>query len=370
MRRWRLVAPRSGPPEGDVVRIVSVVGARPQFIKAAPLCKAIRQHHEEILVHSGQHFDHGMSQVFFDELGIPAPDYNLGVGGGGHGRMTGEMMGLLEELFNELHPDWVLVYGDTNTTLAGGLVAAKLNVPVAHVEAGLRSFNRRMPEEVNRVVVDHLSNLLLCPTTAAVDNLAAEGISQGVVLTGDVMLDAARMTAERVEGPQVLARYGVDEGGYYLATLHRAATSDDHSALEAVLGAFARLDAPVVFAVHPRTMKNIDAFGIRDLLESPNIVAVPPIPYLDASALLRGARKLLTDSGGMQKEAYFFGVPCVTLREETEWVETVDAGWNVLVGTDTEAILSGAMAPRPSSPRAPVYGDGHAADRIVEALSQ
>lgn len=350
------------------MRIVSVVGARPQFIKAAPVCRALRARHEEILVHSGQHFDHEMSDVFFDELQIPKPDYNLGVGGGGHGRMTGEMLGQLEELFLETGPDWVLVYGDTNTTLAAALAAAKLNINVAHVEAGLRSFNRTMPEEVNRVLADHVSALLLCPTNAAVANLAAEGISAGVELVGDVMLDTARLVAERVAEEDVLAAHGLAHGGYYLATVHRAATSDAPARLAEVLRAFEALDRPVVFAVHPRTRKNMEAAGLVPG-SSTNVRLVPPIPYLEASALLRGAHKLLTDSGGMQKEAYFFGVPCVTLREETEWVETVELGWNQLVGTAEEAIVSAALAQFDRSRERPeVYGDGHAAEKVARAL--
>ena len=352
------------------MKIVSVVGARPQFIKAAPVCRALRERHDEILVHSGQHFDHAMSDVFFDELGIPKPDYNLGVGGGGHGRMTGDMLGQLEELFIELAPDWVLVYGDTNTTLAAALAAAKLNIPVAHVEAGLRSFNRTMPEEVNRVVTDHVSALLLCPTDTAITNLAAEGISAGVVQVGDVMLDTARIVAERIAAAEVLASYGVEHGGYYLATVHRAATSDDAEQLGAVLRAFEQLDKPVVFAVHPRTRNNMEAFGRAvEAVASTNVRMVPPIPYLETSALLRGAHKLLTDSGGMQKEAYFFGVPCVTLREETEWVETVELGWNQLTGTDESVIVAAALAPFDRTIARPaVYGDGFAAQKVAEAL--
>jgi UDP-GlcNAc3NAcA epimerase len=353
------------------MRIVSIVGARPQFIKAAPVSRALREQHEEILVHSGQHFDHGMSQVFFDELGIPAPDYNLGVGGGTHGRMTGEMLGLLEELLVELTPDAVLVYGDTNTTLAGGLAAAKLNIPVAHVEAGLRSFNRSMPEEINRVVVDHVSRLLFCPTRTAVENLVAEGVTQGVELVGDVMLDTALYFAERVSAEKTCESYGVAPGDFYLATLHRQAASDDPVQLAAVVRAFARLDARVLWAVHPRTRKNLDAFGLSGLLAaSPNVRVLDPLPYLEMNGLLRVARALLTDSGGMQKEAYFFGVPCITMREETEWVETVELGWNVLTGTDESRIVEAASAPPRGAGHPPVYGDGHAAGRIAEAMGQ
>ena len=316
-------------------------------------------------MHSGQHYDYEMSDVFFEELGIPKPDYNLGVGGGGHGRMTGEMLGSLEELFVELAPDCVLVYGDTNTTLAAGLAAAKLHVPVAHVEAGLRSFNRAMPEEINRVLVDHLSEVLFAPTDAAVENLAAEGIRRGVERVGDVMLDTARLVAERIDDAEVLASRGVERGQYYLATVHRAATSDDPERLGAVLDAFGRVALPVIWPVHPRTRKNLESFA---LAVPANVCLVAPVPYLEVGALLRGARALLTDSGGMQKEAYFFGVPCVTLREETEWVETVHSGWNRLVGTDSAAIARAATAPAPDAPRPPFYGDGYAAEALVAAL--
>ncbi len=352
------------------MRVVSVVGARPQFIKAAPVCRALRERHEEILVHSGQHFDHEMSQVFFDELEIPAPDYNLGVGGGGHGRMTGEMLGLLEELLLEVRPDVVLVYGDTNTTLAAGLAAAKLQIPVAHVEAGLRSFNRSMPEEVNRVLVDHLSDVLLCPTDAAVINLQSEGITEGVHQVGDVMLDTARHFAERVDSAPVLAAHGVEAKSYYLATVHRQATSDDPGQLAQVVRALAQLPYPVIWPMHPRTRNNVLRFGLHAFIEAvPSLRVTEPLSYLDTNALLREARALLTDSGGMQKEAYFFGVPCVTLREETEWVETVELGWNTLVGTDMERILAAATLPSDCRRERPqVYGDGHAAGRCVEAL--
>lgn len=353
------------------MRIVSIVGARPQFVKAAPVCRALRVHHEEILVHSGQHYDRDMSDVFFEELQIPRPDYNLAVGSGSHGKQTGEMLAAIEELLMGLRPDVVLVYGDTNTTLAGSLAAAKLNIPVAHVEAGLRSFNRAMPEEINRVVVDHLSDTLLCPTPAAVEHLATEGITGGVELVGDVMLDTTRWVAERLDGTPMLDRLGVKAGEYFLATVHRAATSDDPERLAAVIRAFSRVDKPVVWAVHPRTDKNIDACGLRGLLDAAgNIIAVPPLAYTETAGLLKHAAGLLTDSGGMQKEAYFHGVPCVTLRDETEWTETVDLGWNRLVGTDEDAIVSAARdLPRPAA-RPAVYGDGHTADAIVRVLER
>ncbi|MDO8836898.1 MAG: UDP-N-acetylglucosamine 2-epimerase (non-hydrolyzing) [Vicinamibacterales bacterium] len=353
------------------MRIASIVGARPQFIKAAPVCRALRVAHEEILIHSGQHYDHGMSQVFFDELGIPAPDHNLGIVAGTHGRMTGEMMAALEDLLFQISPDVVLVYGDTNTTLAGGLVAAKMNIPVAHVEAGLRSFNRSMPEEVNRIAVDHLSELLLAPTRVAMENLATEGLAERAVLVGDVMLDTARAFAERVELDAVLATHGLTPGGYYLATVHRAATTDDPAQLRAVVRAFGSLDRPVVWAVHPRTSGNLDTFGLRAGVESaPSIRTLGPQPYGATIALLRGSAGLLTDSGGMQKEAYFFGIPCVTLRNETEWVETVELGWNRLAGTDADRIRAAVSGLTRPSERPDVYGDGHAATRVAGALER
>jgi UDP-N-acetylglucosamine 2-epimerase len=352
------------------MKIVSVVGARPQFIKAAPVCRALRASHDEVLVHSGQHYDYEMSDVFFEQLGVPKPDFNLAVGSGNHGRQTGEMLALLEELFIEQKPDMVLVYGDTNTTLAAGLAAAKLVIPVAHVEAGLRSFNRSMPEETNRVLVDHLSALLFCPTDTAVKNLADEGITSGVHQVGDVMLDTARFFSERQDAEKVLAEHGVEPGGYYLATVHRAATSDDPDRLGSVARAFAELDRPVIWAIHPRTRKNIELFGLEPALEAPNIKAVPPLSYLDTVALLGNAAGLLTDSGGMQKEAYFAGVPCVTLREETEWVETVETGWNRVVGTDTEAILQAVASMTRPAHRPEVYGDGHAAQAIVKFVGE
>lgn len=351
------------------MKVLSVVGARPQFIKAAPVCRALRAAHEEVLVHSGQHYDYEMSDVFFEQLGIPKPDFNLAVGSGSHGRQTGEMLGALEELFIEQRPDVVLVYGDTNTTLAAGLAAAKALVPVAHVEAGLRSYNRTMPEEVNRVLVDHLSDVLFCPTRAAVGNLAAEGISHGVHLVGDVMLDTARFFSEGSDGTEALARFGVEAGGYYLATVHRAGTSDSRSRLQSVIRAFSRLGRPVVWALHPRTRKNIETFGLdAALAAAPNVRVVPPVSYSDSVALLKNAAALLTDSGGMQKEAYFFGVPCVTLRDETEWIETVELGWNRLAGTDEATIVEAVEGISVPTSRPDVYGDGRAAEAIVSAL--
>lgn len=353
------------------MRVVSVVGARPQFIKAAPVCRVLRQEHEEILVHSGQHYDHGMSAVFFDELGIPEPDYNLAVGSGPHGQMTGMMLIQLEELLMELGPDLVLVYGDTNTTLAAVLAAVKLKIPCVHVEAGLRSFDRTIPEEINRITADHLSELLLCPTEEAMVNCGREGLEDRAVLVGDVMLDTLRIFAERIDDTAVLADRGLTPGGYFYSTTHRPSNVDDPKTLEGIVRAFGRLDLPIVWAVHPRTSANLRAFGLAELVESlPNIRGIDPVPYVEGVTLLRNAAAMITDSGGMQKEAYFLGVPCVTLREQTEWVETVEHGWNTLVGVDPDALVAAAAErPRPAD-RPAVYGVGHAAEEMVAAIER
>lgn len=353
------------------MRVVTVVGARPQFIKAAPVCRALRVRHEELLVHTGQHYDPSMSGVFFEELGIPAPDVDLGVGSGSHGAQTGRMLEALDELLDVEQPDLVLVYGDTNSTLAGALAAAKSHVPVAHVEAGLRSFDRSMPEEINRVLVDHMSDVLFCPTRTAVENLAAEGVTRGVHLVGDVMLDTMRIFTESVDPETVLDRHGLESGGYYLATVHRAGTSDSPERLASVVRAFARLGRPVVWPVHPRTRHNLDRFGLWDAVNSGgSIHPVDPLSYTETSSLLRGARALLTDSGGMQKEAYFVGVPCVTLRDTTEWTETIELGWNVLTDVDEDAIVEAAEGLTAPGLRPDIYGDGHSAESMVEILEE
>lgn len=350
------------------MKVVSVVGARPQFVKAAPVSRALREHHTELLVHSGQHYDRGMSDIFFEQLGIPEADVNLGVGSGSHAEQTAEMLVKMEEVLLRERPDVVLVYGDTNTTLAAGLAAVKLGMPVAHVEAGLRSFNRSMPEEINRVLVDHLSDLLLCPTVASISNLAAEGITAGVEMVGDVMLDTANRFADAAVG-DVPGQFGLTPGGYYLATVHRASNSDVAENLSEIIDAFSRLDKPVLWAIHPRTSKNIDELGLRDRLERATTVKpVPPVSYIETLALLQNAAALLTDSGGMQKEAYFFGIPCVTLRDETEWVETVELGWNRLAGADAARIVAAVDSIDKPSEHPPVYGDGHAANAVVACL--
>lgn len=344
-------------------RIVTVVGARPQFIKAAAVSRVLRTApaFSEDLIHTGQHFDDNMSAVFFRELGIPAPRFNLNIHGGQHGQMTGRMLAAIEQVLVDIGPDLVLVYGDTNSTLAGALAAAKLHIPVAHVEAGLRSFNRRMPEEVNRVLVDHVSALLFCPTFAALAQLGREGISEGVYHTGDVMFDAtlhARQAA--LHGSDVLHRLALRAGHYLLCTLHRSENTDDETRLRALIDhvrAAAADGAPVVFPVHPRTRQVL----ARCAIATDGLQLVEPLGYFDMQALLAGARAVLTDSGGLQKEAYFHRVPCVTLRDETEWEETLAAGWNRLW---TQA---GYVTPRRDIAE---YGEGDAALKMVGLIGR
>ena len=350
------------------MKIVTIVGARPQFVKAAAVSRELRREHQEILVHTGQHYDYEMSGIFFDGLEIPAPDVNLEVGSGPHGAQTGAMLAAIEQVLVTARPDYMLVYGDTNSTLAGGLAAAKLGIPVAHVEAGLRSFNRRMPEEINRVMVDHVSDLLLCPSETAVRHLAKEGITRHVHLVGDVMLDVMNWARPRAEAgtPALLKRLGVVAKDYVLATLHRSENTDDPSRLSSIIAALNAVDEPVIFPVHPRTRHAMAAQGWRTASQ---VQLIDPVGYLDMVALTCSARLVLTDSGGLQKEAFWLGTPCVTLRQETEWVETVESGWNVLVGSDTAAIVDAVGAFAPPEARPSLYGDGRAAARCVGLLS-
>jgi UDP-GlcNAc3NAcA epimerase len=349
------------------MKVISIVGARPQFIKAAKVSQSLRDQHTEVLVHTGQHYDYEMSQIFFEELGLPEPDVNLGIGSGSHGRQTGQILICLEEVLLAEKPDWVLVYGDTNSTLAGALAAAKLHIKVAHVEAGLRSFNRVMPEELNRVVTDHLSELLFCPSQTAVDNLTTEGIKRGVHLVGDVMADvlefAKRHSQDRSE---ILKRLNLTERGYLLATVHRAENTNDIQRLDNILTAFDTLNEPLIFPVHPRTRKTIEALAYTP---AAHVQLIEPVSYLDMVRLSQSARLILTDSGGLQKEAYWLGVPCITLRDETEWVETVEAGWNVVVGANVARIVQLVETFPPPISHPALYGDGHAAERIVQTLA-
>lgn len=349
------------------MNILSIVGARPQFVKAAAVSRVLRQTHREILVHTGQHYDDNMSAIFFEQLGIPPADYNLGIGSGHHGAQTGAMLAEIERILLEEKPDRVLVYGDTNSTLAGALAASKLHIPVAHVEAGLRSFNRKMPEEINRILTDHIADVLLCPSQTAVDNLHTEGISTGVHLVGDVMHDALKYTVQRAESEStILADLGLAPQRYLLATVHRAENTDHEDRLRAIFGAFAALNQPIILPLHPRTAKMLKQFNISP--ENELLKLIDPIGYLDMVRLAQHARLILTDSGGLQKEAYWLNVPCITLRDETEWVETVDTGWNVLVGANQEAIISAGLDFQPPAEHPSLYGDGQAAQKMVATL--
>lgn len=352
-------------------RIVTVVGARPQLIKAAAISRqfARRADAEEILVHTGQHYDDALSGVFFRELGIPEPRYNLGIGGLPHGALTGRMLEGLEKVLVEEKPDWVLLYGDTNSTLAGALAAVKLHIPCAHVEAGLRSFNMQMPEEVNRIVADRFARLLFCPTEAARAQLAREGITEGIHVVGDVMYDMVMFARERAASVD-LAALGIPRGGHVVLTLHRQENTDDPDRLDAILTAMARIavEVPVVLPLHPRTRHVIEARGWSERLSCLRVI--DPLPYLAMNAAIMTAQAVITDSGGLQKEAFFHRVPTLTLRDETEWVETVELGWNLLCGADADAIWAGwRRLPELARDfdRQP-YGDGHAAEKIVDLL--
>jgi UDP-N-acetylglucosamine 2-epimerase len=348
------------------VKVVSVVGARPEFIQAAPVSRALRPRHQEVLVHTGQHYDYQMSALFFQELGLPAPDYNLEVGSGPHGQQTGEILARMERVLMDERPDWVLVRGDTNSTLAGALAAAKLHVPVGHIEAGLRSFNRWMPEEINRIVADRVADLLFCPTPTAVSNLAAEGILQGVHLVGDVMYEAILHNLSLAEArSRVLAHLGLAPRGYLLLTVHRAENTDIWENLRAILAALDRLEEPVIFLVHPRTRKRLGEMGWQP---GPSVHMVEPQGYFDTLVLEKNARILLTDSGGMQKEVYCLGTPCLTLREQTEWVETVEVGWNRLVGAEADKIVDAVYSFHPPAERPSLYGNGQSSQAIVRML--
>ena len=348
------------------MKITSIVGARPNFIKAAPVSREIRKEFEEVLIHTGQHYDSEMNNVFFDELNIPEPDYHLGVGSGTQGYQTGEMLKRIEKVLSKENPDFVLVYGDTNTTLAGALAAVKLDIKIGHIEAGLRSFDWRMPEEINRVLTDHCSNVLFCPTQTAVNNLKRETIAKGVYLTGDVMVDALQENVNIAERKsKILDKIGLKPKGYYLATVHRAQNTDDFNRLRNIVDAFCEME-DLVFPCHPRTEKCLNEFGLYDALSTVKIIK--PVGYLDMLVLEKNAKKILTDSGGVQKEAYIFKVPCITLRDNTEWVETIKDGWNVLIGANRERIIEMINNFNPKGKQRNVFGDGNASKRIVEVI--
>lgn len=361
---------------------ITIVGARPQFIKASAVSRALSNIPEiqEVIVHTGQHYDQSMSDVFFTELGISEPSYNLGVGSGGHGYQTGNMLIHLEDVFLNEKPDWVIVYGDTNSTLAGALTAAKLHIPVAHIEAGLRSFNRQMPEEVNRVLTDHVSTVLYAPTEIAVENLRQEGIPQSAIRqVGDVMYDAALFFAEKASAHRGLVEQaGLSPGSYFLATIHRAENTDNPDRLAAIFSSLMKLHEtlPVVLPLHPRTRKALSEMGLMDKVAA-TLRLLPPVGYLDMLNLEKNASVIITDSGGVQKEAFFQRVPCITLRQETEWVELVKMGWNRLVDPTLgeERILSSILSmfqqkpPIETDQSSHLYGGGSAAQDVVAHLN-
>lgn len=350
------------------MRLISVVGARPQFVKLAPMAAAATAAGvEHLVVHTGQHYDPLLSDIFFDELGIPAPDVHLGVGSGSHGVQTGAMLSALDGVFTDLAPDWVLVYGDTNSTLSAAVSAVKLGLPIAHLEAGLRSFNRRMPEEHNRVLTDHAADLLLAPTEVAMTHLATEGLAQRSVLVGDVMTDVLFQTRSGLgSGPSALAQeLDLTPGSFYVATIHRAENTDSPERLAAVMGALSSVDKPVVVLAHPRLRAKAEQQGIE--LRQGSLIPHDPIGYPELIAAVLDSAGVITDSGGLQKEAFLLRVPCTTIRTETEWPETVNLGWNVLVD-DAEHLAAAVLRPQPPETDAIPYGDGQAAGRAIQAM--
>ncbi|MCS1352257.1 non-hydrolyzing UDP-N-acetylglucosamine 2-epimerase [Mechercharimyces sp. CAU 1602] len=353
------------------MKAVTIVGARPQFIKAAPISRVWRQHGEEILVHTGQHYDHNLSDIFFSELEIPQPDYHLHVGSKSHGEQTGEMLTKIERILLEEKPDLVIVYGDTNSTLAGGLAAAKLHVPVAHVEAGLRSFNRRMPEETNRVLTDHLSTWLFCPTETAVAHLLREGMSEGVHMVGDIMVEAVQYNIQLARRQStILQQLALTPDQFLLATLHRAENTDHESRLRSIVSALNQIEYKVVLPLHPRTQARLAQWDLQ--ITNPNVIMIAPIGYLDMLQLEAAAAKILTDSGGVQKEAFLLQTPCITMRDETEWVETVKWRANRLVGADERQIVEAAheRSVIHFDKIPPLYGAGRTADQIIHVLAK
>lgn len=345
------------------MKIVSIIGARPQFIKAAVVSKEFmnKTEIEDVLVHTGQHYDENMSKIFFDELEIPKPCYNLEVGSGTHAKQTGEMLIKIEDVLLSEKPDWILVYGDTNSTIAGALAAAKLHIKIAHVEAGLRSFNRFMPEEINRITTDRISDLLLVPSQNAMHLLENEGLAESSKFVGDVMFDSILFYQQMAEDKCSLSEL-VDEKEFHLATVHRAENTDDKNRLQNIFSAFSELDIPVVLPLHPRTKTKLNEIKYND-----NVKIIDPVSYLEIILLLKNSKKAFTDSGGLQKEAYFLKKPCITLRDETEWIETLNGNWNFIVGTNKDLIIEKSLVDT-FGEQGSYYGDGRAGEKIVNAL--
>ncbi len=348
------------------MRFASIVGTRPQFVKVALVSKILRQQHEELIIHTGQHYDYALSTQFFNELAIPEPDYYLGCGSASHAVQTARMLIAQEEVLTKERIDWVIVYGDTNSTLAAALVAAKLHIPIAHIEAGLRSFNRAMPEEINRIVTDHLSSRLFCPTETARQQANREGLFQGVEFVGDVMYDMLLQVQSKLDDRinLLLPELHITPQKYMLTTVHRPVNTDDRTAMSAIVKALNKIEMPIIFPVHPRTRACLQNYGIQ---LGKHIQLIEPVGYLDMLALQRAAYRIITDSGGIQKEAFLQGVPCVTLRDETEWMETVQLGWNALVGTQWQRILEALARPAPQPACQKPFGQGDAAIRIVQS---
>jgi len=352
-------------------KIMTVVGARPQFVKLAMVSRYLRRDMDEIIVHTGQHYDYRMSRIFFRELDIPRPDYNLGIGSGTQGYQVGRMLEGIEGLIKKIKPSAVMVFGDTNSTLAAGLAAAKLCVSILHVEAGMRSYNRKMPEEINRVLTDHLSDVLFCSSRTGVRNLRKEGITRNVYNTGDVMVDAALKYSRIADrNSAYIKKFGLTKKSYLLLTIHRQVNADSRIHLEMILDALKACGEKTVFPVHPRTARNMKEFGIETSSADSNIIFIPPQGYINFITLLKNARMVLTDSGGVQKEAYVFGVPCVTLRDETEWIETVKSGWNILVGANFLRIIRAIRHFKPQGKRERIFGDGRAGLKIAGMTSR
>lgn len=354
------------------MKFLTIIGARPQFIKAAPLSRALRKNHREILVHTGQHYDYAMSQQFFKELHIPRPDHNLNVGSGLHGAQTAAMLAKLEPVVIKQKPDAIIIFGDTNSTLAGALIAAKLHIPLAHIEAGMRSFNRMMPEEVNRVVADHLSNMHFCSTKTALDNLKKEGITSGLYMVGDIMYDAMKdILPTKDQTAKMIKKLSLVPGDYLFVTIHRAENTDNQDNLSAIMEALISSGKKAVFPVHPRTEKKLkDLFLWDKLNRSENVLLIPPQGYRESLALQSAAYAVITDSGGIQKEAYLLKTPCLTVRHETEWVETLKTGWNHLVGPNKKRILKTLAGLKPPSAHPNLYGHGNTAQLIVKHLER
>lgn len=348
------------------MQILSVVGARPQFVKLAPIASALQGKADHLIAHTGQHYDELMSDVFFQDLGIPAPDFNLAIGSATHGRQTGAMLAGLEEVLEKTRPDWVLVYGDTNSTLAAAVAAVKMHIPVAHLEAGLRSFNRRMPEEHNRVLTDHAADLLLAPTEVAMKHLATEGLSDRSVLVGDVMTDVLYLTRDAVAAREEPLPQGVSTGNYYVSTIHRPDNTDSPDRLSTIVNQLSQLDKPVLLLAHPRLRALAEKHSID--LNRGGLRAISPLAYPHLVNAVQSSAGVVTDSGGLQKEAFLLRVPCTTIRPETEWVETVDLGWNVLVSDDLDQLGAAVTRPTPAATDAAPYGEGLAAHQVVAAL--